>query len=191
MNSEPCARLMTRMMPNTSVTPTAIRNSIRQNCTPLKCCSTRSASVMTARPYGGAGGIGPIRPLSPKFGSRLQCVELEQAEKGRDMSTSVVRRVGIIGLGKMGQPMARHLRKAGFELAAYDIGDAARRQAKRSGIALAANPGAVAEKSDFVIVVVGFDQEAETVLLGRDGITAEARPGLIVGIASTVAPRTM
>ena len=48
MNSEPCARLMTRMMPNTSVTPTAIRNSIRPNCTPLKSCSTRSASVMTA-----------------------------------------------------------------------------------------------------------------------------------------------
>jgi 3-hydroxyisobutyrate dehydrogenase-like beta-hydroxyacid dehydrogenase len=107
------------------------------------------------------------------------------------MSTSVVRRVGVVGLGKMGQPMARHLRKAGFEVSAYDIDDVARRQAERAGIALAANPGAVAERSDFVIVVVGFDQEAETVLLGRDGITAEARPGLIVGIASTVAPRTM
>src|SRR6516165_8735257 len=49
MNSEPWARLMTRMMPNTSVTPTAIRNSISPNCTPLKSCSTRSASVMMAR----------------------------------------------------------------------------------------------------------------------------------------------
>ena len=146
---------------------------------------------MTARPYGGAGGIGPIRPLSPKFGWRLQCIELEQAEKGRDMSISVVRRVGIIGLGKMGQPMARHLRKAGFEVTAYDIDEHARGQAERSGIALAANPRAVAERSDFVIVVVGFDQEAETVLLGQHGIAAAARPGLIVGIASTVAPRTM
>jgi 3-hydroxyisobutyrate dehydrogenase-like beta-hydroxyacid dehydrogenase len=107
------------------------------------------------------------------------------------MSTSVVRRVGIIGLGKMGQPMARHLRKAAFEVTAYDIDEHARGQAQRSGITLAASPRAVAERSDFVIVVVGFDQEAETVLLGQDGIGAAARPGLIVGIASTVAPRTM
>ena len=107
------------------------------------------------------------------------------------MSTSVVRRVGIIGLGKMGQPMARHLRKAAFEVTAYDIDEHARGQAERSGITLAASPRAVAERSDFVIVVVGFDQEAETVLLGQDGIGAAARPGLIVGIASTVAPRTM
>lgn len=107
------------------------------------------------------------------------------------MSKSVVRRVGIIGLGKMGHPMARHLRKAGFDVAGYDIDLSARRQAQQSGIAVAANPRAVAEQSDFVIVVVGFDQEAEAVLLGPDGIAGAARPGLIVGIASTVAPRTM
>jgi 3-hydroxyisobutyrate dehydrogenase-like beta-hydroxyacid dehydrogenase len=107
------------------------------------------------------------------------------------MSTSAIRRVGIIGLGKMGNPMARHLRKAGFEVTGYDVDDAARRQAGRSGITLAADPGAVAQRSDFVIVVVGFDKEAETVLLGPGGIAAAARPGLIVGIASTIAPRTM
>jgi 3-hydroxyisobutyrate dehydrogenase-like beta-hydroxyacid dehydrogenase len=107
------------------------------------------------------------------------------------MSTSVVRRVGIIGLGKMGQPMARHLRKAGFAVTGYDIEEPARRQAERAGVTLAADPGAVAQASDLVIVVVGFDREAEAVLLGPDGIAAAARPGLIVGVASTVAPRTM
>ena len=107
------------------------------------------------------------------------------------MSTNVVRRVGIIGLGKMGQPMARHLRKGGFDVTGYDIDDGARRQASEAGIALAADPRALAQASDFVIVVVGFDQEAEAVLIGRDGIAEAARPGLLVGIASTVAPRTM
>jgi 3-hydroxyisobutyrate dehydrogenase-like beta-hydroxyacid dehydrogenase len=101
------------------------------------------------------------------------------------MSKSVVRRVGIIGLGKMGHPMARHLRKAGFDVSGYDIDARARSAAQPSGIAIAANPGAVAEQSDFVIVVVGFDKEAETVLLGADGIASNARRGLIVGIAST------
>src|SRR5262249_11896977 len=112
-------------------------------------------------------------------------------EKGRAMSTSVVRRVGIVGLGKMGHPMVRHLARAKFEVTGYDIDRHARSQAQPSGIALAAHPRAVAERSDFVIIVVGFDNEAEAVLLGRDGIAGAARAGLIVGIASTVAPSTM
>jgi 3-hydroxyisobutyrate dehydrogenase-like beta-hydroxyacid dehydrogenase len=104
---------------------------------------------------------------------------------------SNIRRVGIIGLGKMGQPMARHLRKAGFEVTGYDVDARARETAERAGTAIAASPRAVAQASDFVIVVVGFDKEAEAVVLGADGIAAAARPGLIVGIASTVAPHTM
>ena len=106
------------------------------------------------------------------------------------MSTNI-RRVGIVGLGKMGFPMARHLRKASFEVAACDVSEAARKQAKGAGVKVVASPRAVAAESDFVIVVVGFDSEAEAVVLGPDGISAAARPGLIVGIASTVAPRTM
>jgi 3-hydroxyisobutyrate dehydrogenase-like beta-hydroxyacid dehydrogenase len=107
------------------------------------------------------------------------------------MSTTPVRRVGIVGLGKMGLPMARHLRRAGFDILACDVSDAARKQAGNAGIAIVATPRAVADGSDFVIVVVGFDAEAEAVVLGRDGLIEATRPGLIVGIASTVAPRTM
>ena len=107
------------------------------------------------------------------------------------MGTSAVRRVGIIGLGKMGHPMPRHLARAKFEVTGYDIDAHARSQAQQSGIALADNPRVVAERSDFVIIVVGFDSEAEAVLLGRDGIAGAGRRGLIVGIASTVAPSTM
>jgi 3-hydroxyisobutyrate dehydrogenase-like beta-hydroxyacid dehydrogenase len=117
--------------------------------------------------------------------------EAGENERGRDMSTSTVRRVGIIGLGKMGHPMARHLARAKFDVTGYDVDAHARSQAQQSGITLSANPRAVADRSDFVIIVVGFDNEAEAVLLGRDGIVGAARPGLIVGIASTVAPSTM
>jgi 3-hydroxyisobutyrate dehydrogenase-like beta-hydroxyacid dehydrogenase len=108
-----------------------------------------------------------------------------------DMTNGNIRRVGIIGLGKMGLPMARHLRKAGFEVIAFDISEPARKQAQNLGVSIAASPRAVAAASDFVIVVVGFDSEAEAVVLGSEGVAAGARPGLIVGIASTVAPRTM
>jgi 3-hydroxyisobutyrate dehydrogenase-like beta-hydroxyacid dehydrogenase len=104
---------------------------------------------------------------------------------------STVRRVGIVGLGKMGLPMARHLRNGGFDVAACDIDAAACKQATGAGIKVVANPAAVAADSDLVIVVVGFDAEAEAVVFGADGLAAAARPGLIVGVASTVAPRTM
>jgi 3-hydroxyisobutyrate dehydrogenase-like beta-hydroxyacid dehydrogenase len=106
------------------------------------------------------------------------------------MATNI-RRVGIIGLGKMGLPMARHLQGGGFAVAACDVNAAVRTQAEAAGIKVVANPAAVAAESDFIIVVVGFDAEAEAVVLGPGGIAAAARPGIIVGIASTVAPRTM
>jgi 3-hydroxyisobutyrate dehydrogenase-like beta-hydroxyacid dehydrogenase len=107
------------------------------------------------------------------------------------MTNRAIRRVGIVGLGKMGLPMARHLRKGGFEVAGCDVNDAARKQAAAQGVAVVGSPRDVAAAADFVIVVVGFDSEAEQVMLRDDGIAAGAKPGLIVGIASTVAPRTM
>jgi 3-hydroxyisobutyrate dehydrogenase-like beta-hydroxyacid dehydrogenase len=106
------------------------------------------------------------------------------------MSTSI-RRVGLVGLGKMGNPMARHLRKAGFEVVGSDVSAATRQSVEAQGIKTVATAREVAAASDFVIVVVGFDSEAETAILGDDGIVKAARPGLIVGVASTVSPRTM
>jgi len=105
--------------------------------------------------------------------------------------TTTIRRVGMIGLGKMGHPMCRHLRKGGFAVTGSDISEAARRSLEAAGIKTVATAREVAAASDFVIVVVGFDSEAEAAILGPDGVAAGARPGLIVGVASTVAPRTM
>jgi 3-hydroxyisobutyrate dehydrogenase-like beta-hydroxyacid dehydrogenase len=107
------------------------------------------------------------------------------------MSERTIRRVGMIGLGKMGHPMARHLRKAGFDVTGYDVDAAACERTASLGVSIAASPRAVTEQSDFVIVVVGFDGEVEKAILGPGGIVEAARQGLIVGVASTIAPRTM
>jgi 3-hydroxyisobutyrate dehydrogenase-like beta-hydroxyacid dehydrogenase len=107
------------------------------------------------------------------------------------MAATAIGRVGMIGLGKMGNPMCRHLGKAGFEVTGTDISEAARRSAEAVGIRTLATAREVAAESDFVIVVVGFDSEAETAIVGPDGVLAGAHPDLIVGVASTVAPRTM
>lgn len=106
------------------------------------------------------------------------------------MSDTVIR-VGIIGLGKMGNPMARHLRAKGFEVRGFDVSAASRAAAQARGIETVSSARQLAAASDFVIVVVGFDSEVEEVLFGADGIAAAARKGLIVGVASTIAPSTM
>jgi 3-hydroxyisobutyrate dehydrogenase-like beta-hydroxyacid dehydrogenase len=95
----------------------------------------------------------------------------------------------MLGLGKMGAPMAGHLVARGYEVAGYDPVDAARRAASSLGVVARDSPRDVAGDSDLVIVVVGFDHEVETVMFGASGVMEAARQGLIVAIGSTVAPR--
>jgi 3-hydroxyisobutyrate dehydrogenase-like beta-hydroxyacid dehydrogenase len=106
-------------------------------------------------------------------------------------TTRTIRRVGMIGLGKMGRPMSRHLLANGFEVIGYDVDPAAARKARTLGVHIAGSPAEVAAASDLVIVVVRFDTEVDDVLFGPDGILEGARPGTIVAIAATVAPATM
>jgi len=102
---------------------------------------------------------------------------------------TAIRKVGILGLGKMGAPMAGHLLAQGFNVAGYDPVDGARRNAATLGVAVLGTAREVAQASELVIVVVGFDHEVESVLFGPAGVMEAARPGLVVAIGSTVAPR--
>src|SRR5256884_1987377 len=100
-----------------------------------------------------------------------------------------VQTVGILGLGKMGCPVAAHLVAKGFKVVGYDPLEEARNRAVALGARGAASAREAARASDLVIIVVGFDSEVEEVLFGREGVLAGARPGLIVALGSTVAPR--
>jgi 3-hydroxyisobutyrate dehydrogenase-like beta-hydroxyacid dehydrogenase len=97
--------------------------------------------------------------------------------------------VGILGLGKMGCPMAGHLVAKGFKVIGYDPLPEAREKARTRGAGSAASPSDVAQASDVVIIVVGFDSEVEEVIFGKEGVLEGARPGLVVALGSTVAPR--
>ena len=97
--------------------------------------------------------------------------------------------VGILGLGKMGCPMAGHLVAKGFKVIAYDPLAEAQEKARASGARSATSPREVAQASDLVIIVVGFDSEVEEVIFGKEGVLEGARPGLVVALGSTVAPR--
>jgi 3-hydroxyisobutyrate dehydrogenase-like beta-hydroxyacid dehydrogenase len=93
---------------------------------------------------------------------------------------TAIRNVGIVGLGKMGLPMAKHLLAKGFRVVGCDPA------ARGADIEMAASPRELAKVSDLVIVVVGFDHEVEEVVTS---ILEGSRKGLVVALASTVAPR--
>jgi 3-hydroxyisobutyrate dehydrogenase-like beta-hydroxyacid dehydrogenase len=99
--------------------------------------------------------------------------------------------VGLIGLGKMGLPIGRHLVRRGFTVAGFDIDEAAMEQVAEAGINTALAPQVVAAASDLVIILVGFDQEVEAVIYGERGVLSGARDGSIIAVASTIAPQTM
>ena len=97
-------------------------------------------------------------------------------------------RIGLIGLGAMGRPMARHLMAKGFTVAGCDPRAEACAAAQGLGAAIAPTPRDLAARSDAIMIVVGFDAEVEQAMFGAGGLMAAARPGLIVAMGSTVAP---
>jgi 3-hydroxyisobutyrate dehydrogenase-like beta-hydroxyacid dehydrogenase len=102
-----------------------------------------------------------------------------------------IRNVGIVGLGKMGLPMARLLRERGFTVTGYDVALPALKAAAGVGVQVVNSPKAVAAVSDLVIIVVGFDSEVGTAIFGDNGALAGATDGCVIAIASTIAPATM
>jgi 3-hydroxyisobutyrate dehydrogenase-like beta-hydroxyacid dehydrogenase len=97
--------------------------------------------------------------------------------------------VGLIGLGKMGNPMARHLIARGFKVVGCDPVAEASAAARALGVRIVASPREAALAAGLVIIVVGFESEVEAVVFGKDGILAGAQAGTVVALASTVAPR--
>jgi 3-hydroxyisobutyrate dehydrogenase-like beta-hydroxyacid dehydrogenase len=102
-----------------------------------------------------------------------------------------IRNIGMIGLGKMGMPMARLLRERGFTVTGYDVALPVVKAAAGKGIQPVNSPKAVAAASDLTIIAVGFDSEVEAVMFGDNGALAGATDDSVIAIASTVAPATM
>ena len=94
-------------------------------------------------------------------------------------------RVGIIGPGRMGLAMLKHLRKNGFDITIYDINDEQLARAVEAGGVAASNPREVGANSDYVIVGVGFEPEVYACLTGDDGALAGMASGSAVAVCST------
>src|SRR5829696_2996645 len=73
----------------------------------------------------------------------------------RAMNSIDIRRVGLVGLGKMGLPIGRLLCQHGFAVAGFDVDEAAMEAAAAHGMQTALSPQAAAAASDLVIIAVG------------------------------------
>lgn len=97
-------------------------------------------------------------------------------------------KVGFIGLGAMGGPMALNLVKAGFALVVHDIDAAKTEPLKVRGAEVAASAAAVAAAVDRTIVIVETTEQAESVIIGAHGIIRGAKAGHIVLCMATIDP---
>ena len=95
------------------------------------------------------------------------------------------RKVGFIGLGIMGMPMAKNLLKAGNTLCVYDINPKATKEMQDLGARIAPTPREVAKVSDFVMTMLPDAPDVEKVYLGKDGLIEGAHEGLILIDTST------
>jgi len=97
-------------------------------------------------------------------------------------------RIGFIGLGHMGGPMASNLVRKGFSLNVFDIVPAARRAVEALGARGASDVADVAAASDIVITMLPDSATVDQVIAGAGGILAHLRAGGIVMDMSTVDP---
>jgi 3-hydroxyisobutyrate dehydrogenase-like beta-hydroxyacid dehydrogenase len=102
-----------------------------------------------------------------------------------------IRTIGLIGLGKMGAAMARHLVGKGFAVRGHDVDPEAAQRCAADGVALAASPAEAAQGCELVIVVTAFEHQVEEAIFGPSGVAAGATRGTIVGVAATISPQGM
>ena len=97
-------------------------------------------------------------------------------------------KVGFIGLGIMGKPMAKNLVKAGYDLIVYDIVDAAVKELGEAGAQTAASIAEVAQAADIIVTMLPNSPHVKEVVLGAGGVLENAKEGTIVVDMSSISP---
>ena len=97
-------------------------------------------------------------------------------------------RIGFIGLGIMGRPMARNLLKVGYQLTVWNRSRPGIDALVAEGAEEAESPRGVAERSRVVITILGGSADTEHVALGEHGVIEGAHDGLVHIDMSTISP---
>ena len=97
-------------------------------------------------------------------------------------------KIGFIGLGIMGSPMAKNLLKKGYPLTVYDIVPEKVDELVKAGAKAGTSSKDVAEKSEIIITMLPNSPEVKQAVLGKNGVLDGARPGSILIDMSSIAP---
>ena len=99
-----------------------------------------------------------------------------------------MKKIGFIGVGIMGKPMAKNLIDAGYELVVYDIVEKALNEVVEHGAERGTSPKDIAEKSDIIITMLPNSPDVKKVVLGENGVIAGVKKGQILIDMSSIAP---
>ena len=97
-------------------------------------------------------------------------------------------KLGFIGLGIMGRPMALNLRKAGHRLWVYGRRAETMKPLADAGATACSSPKDVAANADIVFICVSDTPDVEQVILGKDGLIRGVRPESVIVDMSTISP---
>ncbi len=97
-------------------------------------------------------------------------------------------KIGFIGLGIMGKPMAKNLLKAGYPLVVFDVVPEPVKELVAAGAKAAKNAREAAQASDVVITMLPNSPHVREAVLGKDGVLEGARPGLLYVDMSSIDP---
>lgn len=102
----------------------------------------------------------------------------------------MINRIGFIGLGIMGKPMAKNLINAGYELVVHDVNPQPVQQLVAEGADKALSPKEASESVDVIVTMLPDDHIVETVTIGPGGALEGMSKGTILVDMSTISPMT-
>lgn len=99
-----------------------------------------------------------------------------------------MQKVGFIGMGNMGLPMATNLVKNGFEVKGFDLSEQTRTKAKGVGIIPVSTIAEASKDVDFIVTSLPRTSDVEKVLTDKGGIFENAKEGTFIADSSTISP---
>src|SRR5271154_2361760 len=115
--------------------------------------------------------------------SRKRTIDMNSIKPGKN-------KLGFVGIGYMGRPIAKRLLEAGFKVTAYDRDHSKADELVQFGGTVAASIAELASSCDVILSSLPNDEVILDVYKGPDGVLANARPGSLVIELSTVYPET-
>jgi 2-hydroxy-3-oxopropionate reductase len=97
-------------------------------------------------------------------------------------------KIGFIGLGIMGKPMAKNLLKAGYSLVVYDLNPEPVKELAAAGAEAASSAKEVAKKTEVVLTMLPNSPHVKAAVTGPNGVLEGAKPGMIIVDMSSIAP---